>query len=59
MAQRRLIEAARDRDFTAEQVSQQLQVKPLDCRQDCQLKFQILGQETLPREILPRDGGIL
>ena len=47
MSKRKLVQPTRERNLTAEQIPQQLLIKTLDCRQDCQLKFKILGQETL------------
>jgi hypothetical protein len=59
MAKGKLIESARKWNVAAEQVSQQLLVETLDRRQDCQLKFEILGQKMLPRARLSSIDGIL
>ena len=48
-----LVQTAREGDIAAEHIAQHLLIKPLDGRQDCQLKFKILGQETLPRAGIP------
>jgi hypothetical protein len=47
MSKRKFVQPSRKRDLTAEQIPQQLLIKALDRRQDCQLKFKVLGQETL------------
>ncbi len=50
VAKRDFVEPARNGHIAAERVAHQLLIKTLDCRQDCQFKSKILGQETLSRE---------